>query len=60
MASVGAISAPIMHRTAKSMANLTPSHMVIYSQLSACSGEMEPFKDHPSIPGWLTSLRNKS
>ena len=30
-----------------------------YSQLSACQGEREPFKDHKIIYGHLTSLRNK-
>ena len=33
---------------------------VNYSQLSACQGDMEPFIDHPSTHGCLTSLRNKS
>ena len=30
-----------------------------YSQLFAYQGEMEPFKEHPSTPGCLISLRNK-
>ena len=35
------------------------SCVVIYSRLAACPVEMEPFKDHPSTRGYLTSLRIK-
>ena len=40
--------------------NSSASCVVNYSWLSACQGDMEPFKDHPSTHGCLTSLRNKS
>ena len=33
--------------------------VAIYSWLSACPLEVEPFKDHPTIHGCLTGLRNK-
>ena len=51
----------ISYKATKSMANLSASHAMNYSWLSACPGEMEPFKDHPiaSTHGHLTSLRNK-
>ena len=35
------------------------SRVVNYCQLSACQGEIEPFKDHLSTCGCLTNLRNK-
>ena len=49
----------ISHKAAKSMAKLIKSHMVNYSQLSACQGEMEPSEDNLSTHGCLTSLRYK-
>ena len=39
--------------------NSSASHVVNYSRLSTCHGEMEPFNDHPSTGGYLTSFRNK-
>ena len=33
--------------------------VIHYSWLSVCPGEIEPYKDHPSTYGHLTSLRNK-
>ena len=39
--------------------NLLASHVVNFSQLSACQGEIKPFEDHPSTCGHLASLRNK-
>ena len=39
--------------------NSSVSRVGNYSQLSACQGEMEPFEEHPSACGLLTSLRNK-
>ena len=33
---------------------------MISSQLSACPGKTEPFKDHPGTHGHLTGLRNIS
>ena len=38
----------ITHEAVKSMANLPASHVVVYSQLFACPGEIQPFKDHSS------------
>ena len=35
------------------------SFVVIYSQLSVSPAYMEPFKDHTSTHGYLTSLKNK-
>ena len=37
--------------------NLSASHVVNYSWLSACQEEMEPFKDNSSTYGHLTSLK---
>ena len=39
--------------------NSLASCVVNYSQPSACQGEMEPFEDHLSTCGRLTSIRNK-
>ena len=39
--------------------NSSASHVVNYSQLSACQGDMQPFEGHPDTWGRLTSLRNK-
>ena len=36
--------------------NSSTSGVVNYSQLSACPGEMEPFKDHLGTCGFLISL----
>ena len=54
MTSIGAICSSTYYTKAKSIAK----HI---SQLPAdyLSREMEPFKDHPSTRGHLTSLRNK-
>ena len=35
---------------------MSACHVVNYSQKSACPREMEPFKDHLSTHGYLTSL----
>ena len=42
-------------------ANSSASHVVNNSQLPACQGEMEPFKDHPDTRGHIcmAGLRNK-
>ena len=39
--------------------NSSASHVLNYSWLSACQGGMEPFEDHLSTHGCLTSLINK-
>ena len=61
MTSSGAIFTSTYHTK---QLNPRPTHqpvvyIVNYSQMSACQGEMELFKDDPSIRGRLTSLRNK-
>ena len=38
----------------------THQPVMVDSWQSACPGEIEPFKDHSSTHGCLTSLRNKS
>ena len=35
------------------------SHVTIYSQLSACPGEIEPLKGHPSIHTWRSGKPQK-
>ena len=39
--------------------NSSASHVVNYSQLSACQGDMQPFEGDPYTLGRLKSLRNK-
>ena len=39
--------------------NLSTSHVVNYSHLSAYQGDMEPFEGDPNTCGCLISLRNK-
>ena len=59
MASVGIIFSFIHHtKQLNPWLNSPARHVMIYNQLSACPGKMEPFKDHPSTSGHLTSLRN--
>ena len=61
MASIGAIFSSTYNT--KQLLNPWPSSsascVAIYSWLSACLGEMRPFKDHPSTCGCLKSLKNK-
>ena len=60
MASIGTIFTSKKHaKQLNSWPNSSASHMVNYNWLSACPGEMEPFKHHQSTHGYLTSLRNK-
>ena len=60
MASIGSIFTSTCHTSQlNSWPNSLASHVVNYSQLSACQGEMEQFEDHPSSLGRPTSLRNK-
>ena len=58
MASIGATST-YHTKQLNPWPNSSGSRVVNYSQLSVCQGEMEPFEDHPSTRGCLTSLRNK-
>ena len=58
MASIGAITAPHITQTAKSMAKLI-SQLRGELQLSIYTREMKPSEDHPSTRGRLTCLRNK-
>ena len=49
MASVGAIFSSTYHtKWFIPWPTSSASHVVIYSQLSACPGDMESFKDHPA------------
>ena len=58
VASIGAIFASKNHtKQLNPCPNSSPSHVVNYSWLSACQGDMEPFEGHPSTRGYLTSLR---
>ena len=60
MASIGIIFCSSYHKKQLNpWPNSSASWMVNYNQLSAYPGEMEPFEDHPSTRGHLTSLRNK-
>ena len=60
MASTGAIFTPTYHiKQLNPWQNSSVGHVVNYSWLSACQGEMEPFQDHLHTHGRLTSLRNK-
>ena len=48
MASIGAIVSSTYHtRHLNPLPTSPASCVVIYTQLSACPGEIEPFKDHP-------------
>ena len=58
--SLGAILTSTYHTKQLNLwPNSSASCVVNYNQQSACQGEMEPFEDHPSTHGHLTSLRNK-
>ena len=60
MASIGAIFTFTYHKNQLNpQLNSSASHVVNNSQSSACQWKVEPFKDHLSICGCLTSLRNK-
>ena len=59
LASIGAIFSIYHTKQLNPWPNLLASHVVNYSWLSACQGKMEPFEDHPSTHGCLTSFRNK-
>lgn len=56
MASTGAIFSSKYHTKQPNLWLTSRSYMVIYSLLSDCPGQMEPFHDHPAS---MTSLTNK-
>ena len=60
MASIGIIFTSTYHtKQLNQWPNSSASRVVNYSQLSACQGDMQPFKGNPYTRGRLTSLRNK-
>ena len=60
MASIDVISTSTYHtKQLNPWPNSSVSHVVNYSQLSVCQGDVEPFKGDPSTHGCQTSLRNK-
>ena len=60
MVFIGAIFTSIYHtKQLNPWPNSLSSSVVNYTQFSACQGDLEPFEDHPSTRGYLTSLRNK-
>ena len=61
MASIGVIFTSTYHtKQINPCPNSSASHVVNYSQLSACQGDMQPFEGNPYTRGCPTSLRNKS
>ena len=60
MSSTGVIVTSTYHtKQLNPWPNSSASHVVNYSCLTACQGEMEPFEDHLNTCGHLTNLRNK-
>ena len=60
MASISVIFTSTYHtKQLNPWPNSSASRVVNYSRLSACQGDMQPFKGDPYIRGRLTSLRNK-
>ena len=60
MASIGVIFTSTYHiKQLNPWPNSSASHMVNYSWLSVCQGEVEIFEDHPNTHGCLTSLGNR-
>ena len=60
LASIDAIFTSTYHTKWLNLWLYSPANCVMnYSRLSAYQGEMEPFEDHPSTCGRLTSLKNK-
>ena len=60
MASTDAIFTSTYHtKQLNPWPNSSASHVVNYSWLSVCQGEVETFENHPSTHGCLTSLRNR-
>ena len=61
MASIGVIfTSTYRTKQLNPWPNSSASHVVNYSQLSACQGDIQPFEGDPYTRGRLTSLRNKS
>ena len=61
IASIGTIFSSTYHtKQLNPWPNSSASHVVNYSQLSACQVDMQSFEGDPSTHGCLTSLRNKS
>ena len=61
MASIGVIFTSTYHtKQLNPSPNSSASHVVNYSQLSACQGDIQPFEGDQYTRGRLTSLRNKS
>ena len=60
MASIGVIFTSTYHtKQLNPWPNSSASHVVNYSQLSACQGDMQPFEGDLYTRGRLTNLRNK-
>ena len=60
MASIGTIFTSTYHtKQLNPWSNSSASRVVNYGQLPAYQRNMEPFEEHPSTHGCLTSLRNK-
>ena len=61
MVSIGIIFTSTYHTKKLNLwPNSSGSHVLNYSQLSSCQGEMELFEDHPSTCGHLTSHSKSS
>ena len=60
MVSIGVIFTSTYHtKQLNQWPNSSASRVVNYSRLSACQGDMQPFKCDPSTSGHVTSFRNK-
>ena len=60
MASISVIFTSMYHRKQPNpWPNSSASHLVNYSRLSACQGDMKPFEGDLSTRGCLKSFRNK-
>ena len=61
MASIGTILTSTYHiKQLNPWPNSLALHVVNYSRLSACQGDMQPFEGNPRSPhGHMTNLRNK-
>ena len=58
MVSIGAVFTSTYHKKQLNPWPNSSASLVNYSWLLACQGDMEPFEEHPSSCGRLTSLRN--
>ena len=60
MASIGVVFTSRYHtKQLNPWPNSSASHVLNYSRLSACQGDMQPFEGDPYTRGRLRSLRNK-